>query len=391
MMRNFAVVVLAACTLVACSGSGDDAAPSTPGSIAVTTEPTVSSSPTATQPSDTVLPDTVAPTTEAPADITVGDWTSIAGRDDCMCSDGSDFELWERPADPTRVVLFFEGGGACFSAETCGPENPTYTRSLDLGVDPGASGVFDPANPDNPLAAYSIVYVPYCTGDVHLGDNVEVYSDTVTVDHNGFPNARFGLDTVIADYPDVTQLVVAGSSAGSIPTPLFAGLAADQLPGVDIVTLGDSSAAYPDVPALNATIGGLWGVLANVPDWPVNEGLTPEQWSFPGLYIQSGTQHPEITFARFDHAFDGVQAQFAALAGIAADDVVSLIDQTETEIEAAGVPVASYVAPGTTHTILGSNDFYSMDVAGVRLVDFVATLVGGGVPADVHCVECGQP
>ena len=147
------------------------------------------------------------------------------------------------------------------------------------------------------------MYVPYCTGDVHLGDSVTEYSDTVTVDHNGFPNADKGLQTVLANYPDVEQLLVAGSSGGSIPTPTFAGLAADELPDTEIVTFGDSSAAYPDVPALNADIGGVWGVLENIPDWPVNDGLTAEEWSFPGLYVQAGSQHPASPSA-VDYAYD---------------------------------------------------------------------------------------
>jgi hypothetical protein len=255
-------------------------------------------------------------------------------------------------------------------------------------VAPDFAGIFDAANPENPLAGHSIVYVPYCTGDVHLGDSVTEYSDTVSIDHNGFVNARKGLDTVLANYPDVEQLVVVGASAGSIPTPLFAGLAADELPDTEIITFGDSSAAYPDVPALNAAIGGVWGVLENVPEWPVNDGLSAEDWSMPGLYVQAGTEHPDITFARFDYAYDQVQAGFAALAGIQADDLVTFIDQTEVDIEAEGVPVASFVAPGDEHTIVLQDEFYEMEVEGVRLVDFLSSLVAGDVPADVRCTVC---
>ena len=78
--------------------------------------------------------------------------------------DGSPFELWDRPADPTKVVLYFEGGGACFSAETCNFDDSTATVNLDLGSPPaGRGGLFDQANPENPIADYSMVYVPYCT------------------------------------------------------------------------------------------------------------------------------------------------------------------------------------------------------------------------------------
>ena len=392
--KLFSLVVIAAVGVAACSSRGDDTAG--PSDAATTIESTVSAASTEPDaPATSERPETTEPrpTTEVTAtaeaeSFTVGEWIAIPGGDDCRCSDGSPFELWERPADPTRVVLYFQGGGACFSAETCGPDSETFTRSLTLGVAPDFRGIFDETNPENPLAGHSIVYVPYCTGDVHLGDRVNQYSDTVTIDHNGFANARKGLDTVLVNYPDVEQLVVAGASAGSIPTPAFAGLAADVLTDTEIVTFGDSSAAYPDVPALNAGIGALWGVLENVPDWPVNEGLTPEEWSFPGLYVQAGTQHPDITFARFDYAYDQVQAGFAALAGIRADDLVTFIDQTEADIEGAGVPVASYVAPGDAHTILMGDELYDMEVGGVRLVDFLTTLVAGDVPPDVRCTEC---
>ena len=35
------------------------------------------------------------------------------------CADGSEFAFWERRADPTKVVFFLDGGGACFDATTC--------------------------------------------------------------------------------------------------------------------------------------------------------------------------------------------------------------------------------------------------------------------------------
>jgi hypothetical protein len=102
-------------------------------------------------------------------------------------------------------------------------------------------------------------------------------------------------------------------------------------------------------------------------------------------------QHPDITFARFDFAYDPVQAKWAGRVGIPAGDLLAFIDQSEAGIEAEGVPIASYIAPGSQHTILGRDEFYEMEVEGVRLVDFLATLVGGSVPPDVRCVECERP
>jgi hypothetical protein len=97
-----------------------------------------------------------------------------------------------------------------------------------------------------------------------------------------------------------------------------------------------------------------------------------------------------VRFGRFDHAFDQVQAQYGALAGVPADELVTLIDATEKQIEDGGVQVATYVAPGDLHTIAGTDAFYTMEVEGVRLVDWLTALVDDpDPPPDVHCVTCG--
>ena len=84
---------------------------------------------------------------------------------DCQCADGSEFSFWSREGDPEKVVLFFQGGGACFTAEMCSFTDGTYTVQADGSqVTLGSAGVFDAANEANPFRDYSFVFVPYCTG-----------------------------------------------------------------------------------------------------------------------------------------------------------------------------------------------------------------------------------
>ena len=403
-LRRIAVVALSIVALVsACSGSDD--ASSEPLGTTITTEAVAltNSAPTGTAPveSDVVTsnPSTDVPSTDVPATevstapFALDQWVSVDPGEDCMCMDGSPFELWDRPADPTKVILYFEGGGACFSADTCNFAKPTATVNLDLGSPPsGRGGIFDQANLENPLADYSMVYVPYCSGDVHTGNKTTAYSPDLTVRHNGYVNATSGLDHLLAAYPDVEDLVVMGASAGGVPTPLFAALAADELPDAHVTTLGDSAGAYPDVPSINASIGGgMWGTDTVGPDWPGYAELTAEQRSIPGLYVQAMTHNPDITYSRFDYAFDEVQSFFGSIAGFNADQLVTLIDQTAAQAESSGVPLATYVAPGTTHTIIADDAFYTMEVEGVRLVDWFTALLRGESPPDVHCVDCEPP
>ena len=245
------------------------------------------------------------------------EWEEHVPGGDCQCADGSEFSFWSREGDPEKVVLFFQGGGACFTAEMCSFTDGTYTVQADGSqVTLGSAGVFDAANEANPFRDYSFVFVPYCTGDIHLGDAVHDYGGGLTVDHKGYVNASAGLDYVVENFPDASEVFVTGSSAGGVPSPMFAGLASDALPDADIASLSDASGAYPSSPAINAAIGSLWGTFANVPDWPENEGLTPEDWGVPTLFVQAGLHDPDIRFARYDAAYDEVQQEFSDAAGL---------------------------------------------------------------------------
>ena len=47
------------------------------------------------------------------------EWEKIVPGGDCKCADGSEFAFWERDADPNRIVLYLDGGGACIDSTTC--------------------------------------------------------------------------------------------------------------------------------------------------------------------------------------------------------------------------------------------------------------------------------
>jgi hypothetical protein len=59
-------------------------------------------------------------------------WQKVAPAGDCECADGSQFAFWERRADPTKVVFFLDGGGACYDAET---DRGVGSRVLGLHAD----------------------------------------------------------------------------------------------------------------------------------------------------------------------------------------------------------------------------------------------------------------
>lgn len=322
-------------------------------------------------------------------------WEKVVPGGDSVCADGSPFAFWVRDADPTRVVFYLEGGGACFDATTCAftgsnGESDFYDWSIS-GETPGlGGGIFDFGRADNPFADYSFVWVSLCTGDSYLGDVTREYSSDLTVEHKGFVNGTAALNYLGENYPDAAQVVVLGKTAGSVAAPIYGGLAADVLPDAQVIVFGAQSGGFPDDPEFNAEIlGELWGAYENMPNWEVNDGLTAGDWGPTQFWIQAGLHDPQIVMARFDYAFDQNAADAVEnLSDADGSNLLALIDANEAAIEAAGVVQHSYTAPGNDHGILEFERFYEMEVNGVRLVDWVEALIAGEPLDDVHCDEC---
>jgi hypothetical protein len=363
-MALLLVVAALAATVAGCGGNDDDA-----GTVATTATTTATAS----------------------SDRT---WEKVVPGGDCECADGSEFAFFERRADPTKVVFFLDGGGACFDAETCaftalgnpGEENYDWKVTDDPAEE---GGIFDFARADNPFADYSFLYVPPCTGDAHLGDVTREYSPELTVEHNGFVNGTAALTYLSEKYPDAAQVVVVGKSVGSVAAPVYGGLAADLLPDAQVTVLGGQSGHVPDDPDFNAEIlGELWGAYDNMPDWEVNEGLTPRDWGPPRFWVQVGLHDPEIVLARFDYAYDSSAAEGAESMGRDPTKLLAVIDANEAAIEKAGVVLHSYTAPGDGHGIFEEGAFYEMEVNGEKLVDWLTRLIEGKPVDDVHCQRC---
>jgi hypothetical protein len=134
------------------------------------------------------------------------------------------------PETSTDLVVFLQGGGACWDFVTCG-------GAMSLGIPKiAATGAFGPqqfetdiyeryanswvrrANLPPSLSDATIVFVPYCTGDVHSGDKVTTYAfqglPSITWHHAGHANVLAFLKRLGATFPSPRKLVVAGSSAG---------------------------------------------------------------------------------------------------------------------------------------------------------------------------------
>jgi hypothetical protein len=103
------------------------------------------------------------------ADLAAG-WNTIEPGGETICSRGTPYRFFVRPGQPEDLTIYFQGGGACWDAETCAPGGPfddsVGTLDEELGF---YRGMFDFADPENPLLETTLLFIPYCTGDVHTG------------------------------------------------------------------------------------------------------------------------------------------------------------------------------------------------------------------------------
>jgi hypothetical protein len=321
-------------------------------------------------------------------------WNDIPGRSGTGCASDSAYKLIVRPGAPDRVLVFLNGGGACWRAAECDPRGRvTYTTRADSANDPrGGGGIFALENPVNPLREYTMVFIPYCTGDVHLGARTVIYQtvvrpggDTVprsfTIRHQGTANVSLALQWVQANMPAPRVIVVAGSSAGAVASPVYAEQFARRFPAARVVQLGDAAGGY-HTPATPGLMAG-WGATEALRRDPVYHGLDSAAFSFEALYTAASRAAPRVTFAQYNAADDAVQLYFLALLGIRGASLRDYLAVGLREIRAANPAFRSYTAPGQVHTILRSNALYSTSVDGVDFRDWLAALVDGRPVQDI--------
>lgn len=156
----------------------------------------------------------------APLTPPMNSWTWI-DFPDSVCDDGTTTGIGVNWNGSKKLLFFLMGGGACWNYLTCAVLNTSthgpYGKAQFDRQQAGLAGSILDRSPENPFADYNLVYVPYCTGDVHSGDAEKTYEglgQKKVMHHKGRPNLVAFLKRVTATLPDPEKVVLSGSSAG---------------------------------------------------------------------------------------------------------------------------------------------------------------------------------
>jgi hypothetical protein len=229
------------------------------------------------------------------------------------CVDGDPYMFWARKGTSNNVLMYYQGGGACWNATSCYVAN-TCKRTATLGDNPdlGGTGFADYDNPGNPFSDWSVVFVSYCTCDVHWGENLKDYNNGGAgqdARHYGRVNAKVAEKFAREHFVDPEKVFVTGSSAGSYGAIMNGyWLMRDVWPQADFAVLGDAGVGVITNSFLEPNKGiDNWGLENNFPDDLEEYGvvLPIANLSLVDLIDGMAQKYPNNRFANYDASFDG--------------------------------------------------------------------------------------
>jgi hypothetical protein len=146
-----------------------------------------------------------------------------------VCGNNSQYKFFVNYKEGAKdLMIMLEPGGACWDYDGCsgksdlGAAHPDGIPD-DLMKDSGQSANISPLirrDVEGPTQDFNLVYVPYCTGDVHTGNNVITYKDPegkgpdLEFHHAGHTNVLEISEYLKKQFPATDRLFVTGCSAG---------------------------------------------------------------------------------------------------------------------------------------------------------------------------------
>jgi hypothetical protein len=321
-------------------------------------------------------------------------WTKIEPGGDTICARGDEFHFFVRGGTVNKLAIVFDGGGACWNAETCGIADAIFDPKADPELPDPGDGIGNNEDEENPFRDWYQVFIPYCTGDVHWGDNDMTYPGQngmpdVTIHHKGQVNTKAVLDWVYERFEKPDTIFVTGMSAGSYGSIGWAPHIMDHYKDSHVVQLGDSGA----------------GVITDTffedsfPSWKADSILPKDvpgldkpiaELKLEDLYISLSNAYPTNVFSQYNTNNDENQRFYYTAMGGKDEDWSPKMHAKISTIIAGAPKFRSFIEGGIKHVVLVYPEFYTYASDGTRIRDWVADLADGKAVENVECKDCAE-
>jgi hypothetical protein len=323
----------------------------------------------------------------------------------------TEFSFFYRSGNSNKLLLAFDGGGACWNALTCvgtaingDPIYDTFVNETPASLAANA-GLGDRDNPENPVGDWFQVFIPYCTGDLHTGSNNRLYvlptpqgPLPALIHHRGYDNFVAVQEWLIDYYQSrgkaPGRVTIVGASAGGYGAQFTYPAMDAVLPSsTRIRVLNDSANGIINQSFYDRALapGGAWGIWNNMPPQLAGAfGGDPQ--ALPTAVNQSLAWHyPRTRFGQYTRAFDAVQIFYLNVAKnpdnptLWTDPLQLLFSGLEWTARARSSMLVStlttfnyrfYLARGAGHTVIADSSVYSEQSAGdIRLIDWIDDMI----------------
>ncbi len=323
----------------------------------------------------------------------------------CSGFPGTDksFRFWARKGASRNLVVYFEGGGACWDNLTCSYPNAGlpanvpqfFVPQVPPGTDPATiGGIFRADRPDNPVADWDMVYIPYCTADIHAGSASKQYTSVgnaalglppgvpLNIEHRGFDNFMVVLDWMKKNFNRPKNVLVTGVSAGGYGATVNSPWVGRAFPRAKMFVLADASQGVTTA-AFDAGNPGRQSWNPQLAPWVFGSGAA--QASGPEVMRRAAMGQRKARLAQFTTQFDvvqigfyGVIKQFYGPGGACANTAVDWYQQMSKQIVADGSQLRNfrfYLSAGQYHTLLRDDNFYNETSAGPPFANWLTAML----------------
>ncbi|MEZ4296890.1 MAG: pectin acetylesterase-family hydrolase [Polyangiaceae bacterium] len=310
----------------------------------------------------------------APIDTPKEQWAWVPF-DDAFCANGTPTGIGANLSDQSKtVVIYMMGGGACWDNLTCYIAKTAVNIESGYGETqfakdaPNLNGsIFNRKDPDNPLKDASYFFVPYCTGDVHAGNNPDAVYNNKPTKHVGFANMELFLKRIQATFPKADRVILSGSSAGGFGAGLNWWQAQQRFGDVRVDLVDDSGPPLPP-PYLSESLEGQWRAAWNL-NATLPEGCTGCENDLSAIFGFYAQELPNNRAALLSYTHDQVISNYFL---ISQDKVAEGLGVLAAELDGYENTRYFYV-DGNSHVLLGNPAGISQN--GVVLRDWLTQMI----------------